>query len=184
MPPAQAIVVLGGSIRMPSGIHNASAIAASSDRILTAFRLYRAGKAPLILSSGGNNPLAGQNNPTPEAGWVASLLREWNVPSSAIEIEGRSISTRENAIFSYQALSPRGIRRILLVTSATHMPRAAGAFRKAGFEVIAVPSDFHSGWHEPSVFSQWMPSADNLVDCRTVFHEWLGIATYRLRHWM
>ena len=49
VPPAQAIVVLGGSIRMPSGLHHATGLMDSSDRILVAFRLYRAGKAPLIF---------------------------------------------------------------------------------------------------------------------------------------
>jgi hypothetical protein len=66
------------------------------------------------------------------------LLEEWNVPSTAIQIEGGSINTHENAILSFQMLAPHSIRKILLVTSAMHMPRAAGAFRKAGFEVIAL----------------------------------------------
>jgi uncharacterized SAM-binding protein YcdF (DUF218 family) len=63
-------------------------------------------------------------------------------------------------------------------------PRAAGAFGKAGFEVIAVPADFHSGWDEPILLEKWLPSADNLRNSDAALHEWLGIAIYRLRGWM
>jgi uncharacterized SAM-binding protein YcdF (DUF218 family) len=115
---------------------------------------------------------------------MARLLEEWNIPPTAIQIEGGSINTHENAIRSYEVLAPQGIHRILLVTSAMHMPRAAGAFRKAGFEVVAVPADFHSGWRDPDILSRWFPSADNLRDSYTALHEWLGIATYRLRGWI
>jgi uncharacterized SAM-binding protein YcdF (DUF218 family) len=80
---------------------------------------------------------------------MARLLEEWNIPSTGVQIEGGSIDTHENAIRSYQVLAPLGIRRILLVTSAMHMPRAAGAFRKAGFEVIAAPADFRTGCLAP-----------------------------------
>jgi uncharacterized SAM-binding protein YcdF (DUF218 family) len=184
VPSAQAIVVLGGAIRMPSGIHHSAGLIDSSDRLLAAYRLYRGGKAPLIFCSGGNNPMSGQSGKTAEAVRMARLLEEWNVPSAAIQVEGESINTRENAIRSYQALAPRGIRRILLVTSAFHMPRAAGAFRKVGFEVIAAPADFHAGWEEPDILSRWLPRADNLVYSETALHEWLGLAIYRLRGWI
>ena len=56
---------------------------------------------------------------------MARLLEEWNIPSTAIQIEGGSINTHDNAVLSYQILAPRGVRRILLVTSAMHMPRTA-----------------------------------------------------------
>jgi uncharacterized SAM-binding protein YcdF (DUF218 family) len=115
---------------------------------------------------------------------MARLLEEWSIPSTAIQIESGSINTHENATMSYRMLAPRGIRRILLVTSAMHMPRAAGTFRKAGFEVVAVPADFHSGWDERLLLEKWLPSADNLRNSELALHEWLGIAIYRLRGWM
>ena len=54
IPPAQAIVVLGGSVREADGQHPASHLIDSSDRLLVVLRLYHAGKAPLVLCSGGN----------------------------------------------------------------------------------------------------------------------------------
>jgi uncharacterized SAM-binding protein YcdF (DUF218 family) len=184
VPPAQAIVVLSGILHMPSAIHHLTGLLDSSDRLLVAFRLYRAGKAPLVFCTGGNGHIGSQSGKTPEATWMARLLEEWNIPSAAIQVEGESINTHENAVRTYQALAPRGIRRILLVTSAMHMPRAAGAFRKAGFEVIAVPADFRTGWGEANPLAKWLPSPDNLRNSDAALHEWLGIAIYRLRGWM
>jgi uncharacterized SAM-binding protein YcdF (DUF218 family) len=182
--PAQAIVVLGGSLHMPTAVHHLTGLTDPSDRLLVAFRLYRAGKAPLILCSGGNNPIGSEADNTAESTWMARLLEEWNIPPTAIETEGRSVNTHENATLSYQLLAPRGIHRILLVTSAMHMPRAAGTFRKAGFDVIPVPADFHSGWGASNPWEKWLPSADNLRDSEGAWHEWLGISIYRLRGWM
>lgn len=182
--PAQAIVVLGGTIHMPSGVHHTSALIDPSDRLLVAFRLYRSGKAPLIFCSGGNNPITSAASLAPESTWMARLLEEWNIPPAAVQVESGSINTHENAIGTYQALAPRGIRRILLVTSAMHMPRAAGAFRNAGFEVIGVPADFRTGWDEPHVWTRWLPSANNLVTADAALHEWLGNGIYRLRGWI
>jgi len=184
VPPAQAIVVLGGTIQMPSAQHHLTRLIDPSDRLLVAFRLYRAGKAPLVFCSGGNNPLAGETSLTPEATWMARLIEEWNIPPSAIEVESGSINTHENAIQSYQALAPRGIRRILLVTSAMHMPRAAAAFRKAGFDVVAVPADFRTGWGKPNIVARWLPSANSLANSDAALHEWLALAVYRLRGWI
>ena len=62
--------------------------------------------------------------------------------------------------------------------------RAAGAFRKAGFEVIAVPADFHSGRGDGYLMKKWLPNAKRLVDSGAALYEWLGIAIYRLRGWM
>jgi uncharacterized SAM-binding protein YcdF (DUF218 family) len=182
--PAQAVVVLGGSLHMPSAQHHLTGLIDSTDRLLVAFRLYRAGKAPLVFCSGGNNPIGNQAGKTPEATWMAHLLEEWNIPASAIQIESGSINTRENAVRSYQILAPKGIKRILLVTSALHMPRAAGTFRKAGFEVVAVPADFRTGWGESNMLEKLLPSANNLIAADAALHEWLGITIYRLRGWM
>jgi len=183
-PSAQAIVVLGGTIHMPSTVHHASAIIDSSDRLLMALRLYHAGKAPLVALSGGNNPLSFEKVPAQsEAEVMRSLLVEWGIPDAALQIEGGSINTHENALFSYRLLAGRGVRRIILVTSAMHMPRAAAAFRKAGFDIIPAPADFQTGWEAPSTIFRWMPQSDAFVNSSKAIHEWLGLWVYRLRGW-
>ena len=180
---AQAIVVLGGTIHMPGGLHHSSGIIGPSDRLLMALRLYHAGKAPLVIVSGGNNPLGRATPEQTEAQTMRLLLEEWGIPDAAIEVETGSINTRENAVYSHRLLAARRISRIILVTSAFHMPRAAGAFRKVGFEVTTAPADFHTGWGESNSIFDWIPDAGALAGSSGALHEWLGVWTYRLRGW-
>ena len=114
---------------------------------------------------------------------MSALLREWGVPQEAIVVEDRSLNTRENALFSLRILAARNIRRILLVTSASHMPRAAAAFRKAGFEVTPAPADFQTGWDPLDVPLEWWPNAHSLAYSDIALKEWLGLVLYRLRGW-
>jgi len=78
LPPAQAIVVLGGALHTPSARHPATGLVEASDRLLETLRLYRSGKAPLVLCSGGDNPIGHQTSRLSEAAWMARLLEEWN----------------------------------------------------------------------------------------------------------
>jgi uncharacterized SAM-binding protein YcdF (DUF218 family) len=182
-PRAEAIVVLGGLIHMPSSQHRNSALLGPSDRLLVALRLYRGGKAPLVLCSGGNFSFFGGGGGMPESRVAGQLLQEWGIPGVAVIVEDRSVNTRQNATFSYKLLQERGIRRILLVTSATHMPRAAAVFRKAGFEVFAAPADFHTGWGGPAGLLQWLPDAGALSSSQIALKEWIGLCVYRLHGW-
>lgn len=181
--PAQAIVVLGGSLRMPSGSHPASGITNSSDRLLVALRLYRAGKAPLVVASGGDSPLLLKVRSLHEAEVMKALLQEWGLPGSAILVEDQSVNTHENAVFTRRLVAPKGIQHIILVTSAAHMPRAAATFRKSGFDVEAVPADYMTGWDQESSLFDWVPASSALADSEFAIHEWIGIWAYRLHGW-
>ena len=131
VPAADAIVVLGGGTAIgPAVPGEAPELGNASDRLLYAARLFRAGKAPLVLFSGGNIPFLTPGQQVTEAEPSAQLLKEWGVPGAALLIEDRSRNTRENAVFSRQILQSRGAWRILLVTSAFHMPRASAVFQK------------------------------------------------------
>jgi uncharacterized SAM-binding protein YcdF (DUF218 family) len=183
VPEAPAIVVLGGALNMPSDSHSSVEINSSSDRLLEALRLYRAGKASLVVVSSGGNPLFSKARNMHVAEAMRSILEEWGVPSSAILAEDASIDTRQNALFTRRLLEQRGIGRVLLVTSAIHMPRAASAFRKVGFDVVPVPADFLTGWEEQTALFNWFPSSTAMANSRDAIHEWLGLWVYRLRGW-
>jgi uncharacterized SAM-binding protein YcdF (DUF218 family) len=101
----------------------------------------------------------------------------------AILVEDVSINTRENALFTHKILAARSIDHVILVTSAIHMPRAAATFRKVGFDVVAAPADFQSGWAQQSSVFNWLPSSANLLNSSNVRHEWLGYLIYKLRGW-
>jgi uncharacterized SAM-binding protein YcdF (DUF218 family) len=178
-PNAEAIVVLGGAVRVPTLRHPASGLINSSDRVLHAFRLYHAGKAPLVLCSGGGPKFA-------EASIMGDLLREWGVPPEALLLEKQSLDTHQNALFSYAILHARGVQRILLVTSASHMTRATAAFQKAGFTVISSPADFHAEWqddHQMSVW-EWLPDTGGYANFQTGMQERIAFLAYRLRGWV
>jgi uncharacterized SAM-binding protein YcdF (DUF218 family) len=180
---AQAIIVLGGSLNLPSDAHPFVGLSNSADRIQEGLRLYRAGKAPLIVLSGGDSPLNTRIRPLHEGGYMRSLLEEWGAPKSAIIVEDASINTRENATFTHKMLAARGVDHIILVTSALHMPRAVATFRKVGFDVVAAPADFQSGWVEQASVFNWLPNSGDLANSSNVLHEWLGYLVYKLRGW-
>jgi uncharacterized SAM-binding protein YcdF (DUF218 family) len=182
-PVTQAIVVLGGSLRLPNRVHTFSELTNSSDRILYGYRLYRAGKAPLIVVSGGDNPLFPEHRNGQEADRMRDLLAEWGVSENAILVEDRSINTHENATLTREILARRQVNHILLVTSAIHMPRALGAFRKAGFDAEAAPADFETGWDKSLSGFDLVPSANALTSANQAIHEWVGLLVYKLRGW-
>ena len=104
------------------------------------------------------------------------LTREFHVPVRWVE--DRSNTTFENAKFSYEMLSREGIDHILLVTHASHMPRAQSIFEKSGFTVIPAPTMLPQK-QEITLF-HLIPSAGALSKSSFVFHEWIG----RLWYWM
>ena len=92
-------------------------------------------------------------------------------------LESESRTTAENATFTRQLVSPKPGERWLLVTSAFHMPRSMGAFRKAGFEVEAYPVDWRSrGWSD--LASPFSSLSMGLARTDTAVHEWTGLIAY------
>ena len=104
-------------------------------RIDIAAQLYLAGRAPKVLLSGG--ALEGDVS---EARGMAHAIRQQGVPETALILENSSRTTYENAAMTEDQLKARGIGKILLVTSALHMPRAMAAFAKQGVVAIAAPA--------------------------------------------
>src|SRR5690606_36369683 len=85
------------------------------------------------------------------------LLVALGVEEDRLELEGRSRDTFENASFSKQIAAPQAGETWLLVTSAFHMPRAVGVFRKAGFPIVPWPVDYKTSGTE-----RFGPAADNV----------------------
>jgi uncharacterized SAM-binding protein YcdF (DUF218 family) len=129
-----------------------------------------------IIISGGSEPL---NSGPSEAAIVKKYFVSFGIDADRIAVEERSLTTAENARFSAQLIHPEPGSRWLLVTSAYHIPRAVGAFRKAGLNVIACPA----GWRTHGWQDVWRPAAtatENLRRADVAAHEWLGLLAYRL----
>ena len=127
LPQAQAIVVLGGGVTPPERAGELPDLTAAADRVWHGARLFHAGKAPLLVLSGGSNPAVSASS---EAEAMRLLLSDLGVPADALVLEARSRNTRDNARYTAELLRPRGVSHILLVSSALHMRRAAGLMRE------------------------------------------------------
>lgn len=179
-PTADAIVVLGGNTAngranwfLPYDKDTAVV------RIDTAAQLYLAGRAPKVLLSGG--ALEGDVS---EARGMAHAIRQQGVPESALILENASRTTYENAALTEDALKSRGIDKVLLVTSALHMPRAMAAFSKQGVEAIAAPAPPQIVAPADGSLSRWMPDQRTFDASRSIIKEYAGLFVYWLRGWV
>ena len=174
---AGAIVVLGaGAVEHApeyGGLDVPDAVALV--RLQYAAHLQHATGLPL-LASGGN---ASVKRGVAAKGVVMARTLGDDFRTPVKWIEDRSENTDENASYSAPILKAAGIRRILLVTHAMHMPRARAAFLRNGIEVVEAPTLFTSH-ARPSVY-MLLPSASGLYRSYYAMHEWIGLGWSRLR---
>ena len=175
---ADAIVLLGGGVRGDTHLGTLPDMNQQADRMLYATALYKAGKAPLVVLTGGSEP-----DSRSEAQLMKDVLAVMGVPPRAMLLENSSRNTNDNALYSAVVLNNRGIKRILLVTSAFHMRRAVPLFERQGFEVIPAPTDFQRVVGS-QVLPGWLPSVDALASTTIAFKEHVGYWVYRWRGWM
>jgi uncharacterized SAM-binding protein YcdF (DUF218 family) len=129
---AEAIVVLGAGVR-PDGTLGDESIR----RALLGILLFKNGLAPVLVFLG---PPGKEGGPS-EAEVRRDLARGLGTSMEAVLVEGQAWTTREEATRTRSLLSPRQIRRILLVTDYQHMMRAQALFRQAGFEVLPATTE-------------------------------------------
>lgn len=177
--PCPAIVILTGGMSPPDDVRRqAEPTADTIYRCLHGAALYHQGEPCPILVSGGK-VLADQPGPT-LAEVARDLLLKLGVAAEHIWLESISRTTYENAVECREQLAARGIDRIVLVTSAAHMPRAERCFRCQGLTVI--PSACQ---HRATILSlrpgQFLPSPSGAADMQDAYHEWAGLLWYRLR---
>ncbi len=189
LPEAQAIVLASGGLVPQRYPRPTVECGDAGDRVIYTAYLYKNRKAPLILCTGGFVP--GTTSETSYADDTITFLKMLGVPGSAIDSEAKSRNTYENAMFVLPLLKERKINRLLLVTSARHMPRALAVFKKAcpEIEVIPAPTDFGEVEFKIQppflkLIGGMVPSAGNLMLLTDVLHEYIGMAYYKLRGWM
>ena len=178
MPEADAIVLLGGATRGDTHMGTLADLNRHADRLVHAVSLYKAGKARVLLVTGGS-PAGGR----PEARQIKDLLVVMGVPERHILLENVSRNTRENAAFSAQILQSREVQQILLVTSAYHMRRAQALFERQGLTVIPAPTDYQQVVTD-RVLPRWLPGVDALHQSTDALHELVGYWVYRFRGWL
>lgn len=178
---ADAIVVLGSGVS-PGGYPAPWA----EERIRYGVHLYRQGYAPRLIFSGGRThpvytaPLqllewwiTGNYAQLEAETYTVFAQERLKMPRRVLELEDRSHTTYENGLWTARLLRRAGWNHVLLVTSPTHMRRALGVFTRLGVRAdpAPVPNSLLYGsspWHR---FESW----------RGLFHEYLGLAYYRVR---
>jgi uncharacterized SAM-binding protein YcdF (DUF218 family) len=171
------IIVLGGSIEADlSTAHGAPVVRSSPDRIISAAALALRYPNTRIVFSGGSANLI--SNDAREADFAGAVFESLGVAKSRLIMERRSRNTVENAEFSKALVAPKDGERWLLVTSAFHMPRSVGLFRKAGFAVEPYPVDWRVGGRG-DLLSFTNIATDGLGRTDLAVREWMGLIAYR-----
>lgn len=174
LPTADAIVVLSAE-GDPIGAEYGGPVAGSltMQRLRYGVALQRRTGLPLLVSGG----VIGTGQPALATMMADAATKEFAVPVRWRE--DRSADTHENALFSAALLKQDGVRTVLLVTSAWHMPRSVACFQAAGLQVIAAPTGFRS----PSTgATDWIPHWHGLRDSCLALHEYVGRLAYGLRN--
>ena len=172
------IVVLGGSIDTDLSVALGVPIFTHAvDRLIAAATLARRyPNARLVFTGGSGNLLSTDAR---EADYATAVLESLGVSRERLTIERRSRNTEENAEFSKVVAAPKDGERWLLVTSAFHMPRSVGLFRKAGFAVEPYPVDWRAG-RRADLLALRALSIDGLALVDVSVREWMGLFAYWL----
>lgn len=173
------IVVLGGAIEPDvSAAHGVAVFGRAADRVMAAAELaHRYPNAKIVYSGGSANLVS--NDSAREADYAVAVFEGLGIARDRLVLERRSRNTVENAEFSKALAGPKSGERWLLVTSAFHMPRSVGLFRKAGFAVEPYPVGWRVGGRG-DLLTFAIPSSAGLDHVDTGFREWLGLAAYRI----
>jgi uncharacterized SAM-binding protein YcdF (DUF218 family) len=177
--PAQlsCMIVLGGAFETEvTTTRRGMDLNQAADRFVEALRLAIRYPQAKILVSGGDGSLSGAY----EGDAAASIrfFEAFGIPRNRLIVETTSRNTDENAQNSRDLLASSGLGQCLLITSAFHMPRSVGLFRKAGVDVAPWPVDYRTAGNLSFALDFTQPTL-NAQQMSTAVREWVGLAAYR-----
>lgn len=178
LPEVDAIIILGGMTRGRVPGTDMTDLGGGVDRLLHGGALFRAGKASVIVLSGGN-----AEGYEPESIAMANVLKQLGIPAESILLESKSRNTWQNALYTLPILKEQGIKRVLLVTSAYHMRRALAVFTGTELDVTPAATDYQVVEQYRSILD-WLPQAEALERTTAGIKEYLGWWVYRWRGWI
>ena len=172
------LIVLGGMTdETLSVIRDTVVLSDAAERLTEAVALsIRYPAMRLVFSGGTGNP---GGSAATESDSARRFWTEMGVPADRMSFENRSRNTWENGVFTKTLVDPKPGERWLLVTSASHMPRSVGIFRRVGFPIIPYPVDYHTAGNG-SDFKGLRNAADGFNLLSTASHEWIGLVAYYL----
>ncbi|WP_246094134.1 MULTISPECIES: YdcF family protein [Mesorhizobium] len=177
--PVTGIILLGGAVDTHiSSDRYTLAINEAGERLTATVDLSRRYPDARIFLSGGSGHIGGAGTLT-ESQVARDILISLGVSPQRIDMEERSRNTCENGTESAASVQPKPGELWLLVTSASHMPRAVGCFRAAGFDVTPYPVDYRTR----GAADLERPTSSisvGLAETDLAAHEWFGLLTYRI----
>ena len=180
---ADAVVALGGGQTVSRGDLLGFSVSEAGDRVLTAVDLVRMGKARTLVL-GGSWEVPGEPG-TPAMTVVRNWVTHWRLVDGPVPMLGLCGNTHDEAVRFRQLQAEQGWHKVILVTSALHLPRSEATFRRAGVEVVPFAADFQVAGvpRNPQDFSVF-PRQHRFELLSLYFHEWIGWQVYRWRGWI
>lgn len=177
---AEAAVVLAGTVDLDRSTSERVELFDRPERILEGARLVKEGRADWLVLSGG--PGGPTQSDVAEADFLAVLAQHMGVAPERMLLQRSSRTTHEDAVNTAKILNERGVNTFFLVTSAFHMPRAVGCFRKVGLDPIPFPVDFRSTRpvRDRTRRAQCFPTVTSLHVSSLALHEYVGYVVYRV----
>lgn len=174
--PYDGVILLGGF--EDGGIsqgRDTMALIDAAERLSETVRLARMLPDAKIIFTGGAGSIFLEA--IDAGGAVGTYFRDVGIKADRIVVENKSRNTWENATFTRDLIKPAPGAKFLLVTSAWHMPRAVGIFRKVGFDVDAYPVDYRTAGKQ-DLMRPFSALANGLKRVDRAAKEWIGLLAY------
>jgi uncharacterized SAM-binding protein YcdF (DUF218 family) len=171
------IILGGGMMRAGDGYRTGE----TADRFIQPLLLYKQGKVKRILITGGNVNIKGLKiDATQESKKVKEVLISMGVNEKDIYLEEQARNTHENAVNTKKMLAPFFGEKMLLVTSAMHMPRAKACYVKEGFKIDVFPADIKKKDTYSGILDKIVPEERNLNKIAELIREVAGFVIYKI----
>lgn len=171
------IILGGGMMRAGNGYRTGE----TADRFIQPLLLYKQGKVKRLLITGGNVNIKGLKiDATQESKKVKEVLIAMGVKEQDIYVEENARNTHENAVNTKKMLRPFLKERMVLVTSAMHMPRAKACYLKEGFLVDDFPADIKKKDTYSGILDRIIPEERNLTKFAELIREMTGFVIYKV----
>ena len=175
-PSADAIVVLSGILHKSRSRSGVLEWAEGVDRFEQGLLLLKSGKGPLLIFTGGRLPWGNQQLTEGQELQREAVMR--GIPASSILVTEEVGNTADEAKAVHKIAEERKLHRIILVTTAYHMPRAEYLFRTRGVPVIPFPADYYTRYNEPITLLDFLPQAGALGNTEVTLRESYGRLYY------
>lgn len=180
-PVSDAAFPLGGILSESSAVAGPDEFTDAADRFERAVALYQAGRARVLVFSSVRPPAPGLAG---EGERLRLIAMGRGVPLSAIMLTAETINTASEADALSALARQQHWKRVLLVTSAYHMPRAMRLFRNTPAEIVPVPVGYEARNSRLRgtgfIPDRWMPQAGALFHSERALHEYAGSLFYAL----